>query len=246
MLVLGFDTETTGLNVKEDHITQVGAVLWDTSAHQGRKRAKIKLDMMVKGDPFPAELDPRITELTGITRADLDTFGQPAASVFKTVAQLMEQADAVVAHNGNLFDRPMFENNCARVGVKVPNKLWIDTTCDIDFPVSIQTRKLIHLAAEHHFINPFPHDAMSDVLTMLKIADQYDWMKTVLWAKAPTIVIRADSTFQQKELVKKQNYRWDNDNKMWIKSIKSFQLEDVRKAAKEAGFGITVLKGAPA
>lgn len=246
MLVLGFDVETTGLNVAQDHITQVGAVLWDTDAAPGRKRSKIKMDAMISGKHFPEELDPKITELTGITRADLDNFGQPVANVLTTVNMLMMLADAVVAHNGNLFDRPMFEHNCRRHGIEPVSKLWIDTSCDIDYPISIQTRKLIHLAAEHHFINPFPHDAMSDVMTMLKIADLYDWQKTVEWAKAPTLAIRADSTFQQKELVKKQNYRWDNENKVWIKSIKSFQLEDTKKAAKEAGFGVTVLKGAKA
>jgi DNA polymerase-3 subunit epsilon len=242
MLVVGFDVETTGLDVTKEHITQVGAVLWDTAAGPGRKRAKIKIDVSVN-NPLIVELDPKITELTGIVKDDLTTFGQEPKAVFETVNRIMAQAEAIVAHNGNLFDKPMWEHNARRFGVEPVQRLWIDTTCDIDYPPEIQTRKLVHLAAEHSFLNPFPHDAMSDVMTMLKIADRYDWKKIVEWAKSPTLVIRADSTFQQKELVKKQNYRWNNEQKIWTKSIKEFQLADAQAAAKEAGFKVTVLKG---
>lgn len=240
MLVVGFDTETTGLNTSEDHIIQVGAVLWDTASL--KKKAKLKFDVAIRGEHIPP-IDPKITEINGLTNADLEKYGQAPANVFTTLNMLFEQGEAIVAHNGNLFDRPMYESNCKRHGiVPITTKLWVDTSCDIDYPTTIQTRKLIHLAAEHQFINPFPHDALSDVMTMLKIADLYDWEKTILWAKAPTVVIQAVSTFHQKELVKKQNYRWDNDNKIWLKSIKEFHLEDAKKAAKEAGFEVKILK----
>lgn len=240
MLVAGFDTETSGLQVEKDFILQVGVVLWDTAAP--KKKAKLKFDALINSPLLPADLDPTALEINGLTREDLERFGQSPEAVLKSVNMIFEMSDAIVAHNGNLFDRPMYESNCRRHGIEpVRDKLWIDTSCDIDYPAAINTRKLVYLAVEHDFINPFPHDAISDVLTMLKVADRYDWEKTVAWAKSPTLAIRADSTFQQKELVKKQNYRWNNEKKIWTKSIKEFQLEDARKAAKEAGFSVTVL-----
>jgi DNA polymerase-3 subunit epsilon len=243
MLVFGFDTETTGLDVEKDHITQVGGVVWDTSPN-ALKRAKYKVDLTLKGDHLPEQLDPKVTEVTGLVRKDLDDWGFNPVFVLEAVAVAMERCDAIVAHNGNAFDKPMWENNCKRHGVTFPEKLWIDTSCDIEFPAGITTRRLTHLAAEHGFVNPFPHDAISDVLTMLKIAQLYDWQRTLEYAKAPTLIIKAETTFAQKELAKKQNFRWDGDKKMWSKSIKQFQLEEARKAALEAGFKITVLKGA--
>jgi DNA polymerase-3 subunit epsilon len=238
MLVLGYDTETTGLNVSEDHITQVGAVLFDTDA----KYPVVQFTAFLKGPHLPPLL-PEIVELTKITNTMIDRWGHPPHAVLSQIEALMERADAVVAHNGNLFDKPMHESNCKRHGLKPIEKLWIDTSCDIEFPAHIQTRRLSHLAGDHGFLNPFPHNALADVLTMLNIADRYDWAKIVEYAKAPTLTIRADSTFQQKELCKKQNYRWNAEQKIWTKSIKQFQLEEVKKAAMQAGFGITVLKG---
>lgn len=239
MLVVGFDTETTGLNVESDHIIQVGAVLWDTKAPI--KKAKMKLDALITL-PSHADIDPKASDVNGITREDLDKYGRSFESVMTELHAMFSKAEFVVAHNGNLFDRPIYRANCNRYSVAPSGRPWIDTSCDIEFPGSISTRKLVYLATEHGFINPFPHDAVSDVLTMLKVADCYDWEKTVLWAKSATLTVKAETNFSQKELAKKQNYRWDGDNKMWVKSIKDFQLAEVQKLAQEAGFKVTVLK----
>lgn len=241
MLIAGFDTETTGLDVVNDQIIQVAVVLWDTESKN--KKAKVKYDALINSILIP-KLDPKVIEIHGITNEDLEKYGRPPVEVLQRCNILFSAADAVIAHNGNLFDRPLFQNCSTRHKIDPVKKLWIDTSCDIEFPAHIQGRKLVHLAAEHGFVNPFPHDATSDVLTMLKIADQYDWKKIMEFAKAPTLTVRADATYQQKDLAKKQGYRWDGDSRSWIKSIKDFQLNDANKAALEAGFKVIVLKGA--
>lgn len=238
MLIVGFDTETTGLNVQEDHIIEVGAVLWDTE----RKAPLYMMSSLIKGPHIP-KLDAKITELTGITDSDLEKFGHEPGLVLGGLNQVFSRAEAIVAHNGNLFDRPMYENNCKRHALKAVDKPWIDTSCDVDYPPHITTRRLSHLAADHAFLNPFAHRALFDVMTMLNVMSRYDFKQVLEWSRSPTVEIKADSTFQQKELVKKQNYRWDNERKIWHKSIKSFQLDDAHRAAKEQGFGVTVLKG---
>lgn len=235
MLVVGFDTETTGVDVTKDTIVQVGLVLWDTSAKV--KKSKLKYDALLRGAP---PMDQEVIDIHGITDADLEEYGEDPKKVFGLMHDICMGADAIIAHNGNGFDKPMYLENCTRLGIAPIDKLWIDTMCDIEYPVRIQTRKLTHLAAEHGFLNPFPHDAISDVLTMLKIADQYDWDKTVLWAQTPSIVVQACVTFHEKELAKAQQYRWNAPDKTWVKTIKSFQLEEVQKAAADAGFKIVV------
>lgn len=240
MLIAGFDVETTGLNVKEDHIIQVACVLWDTKA--AKKKAKLKYDAAILVPDMPL-MTEEVIKIHGITDHDLQTYGRPPQQVYAEMNAIFGMADAILAHNGNLYDKPILEANCIRHKVKLHDLPWIDSTCDVQFPAHIQTRKLVHLAAEHGFVNPFPHDALSDVLTMLKIADQYDWDKILEWSKAPGCIVQADATYQQRELAKKQNFRWDNDNKKWIKSIKQFQLPEVQKAALDAGFKIIILKG---
>lgn len=240
MLIAGFDVETTGLDTKTDSIIQLGLVLWDTAATG--KKAKGKYDYLVNWPNLPP-LSEEILRVTGINDADLTAYGSPPGEAFRIILATLEVVDAILAHNGNIFDRPMLENNCKRLGLEPPKKLWMDSTTDIEFPPHITTRKLSHLAAEHSFVNPFPHDAICDVLTMLKIADLYDWNKTLAFAQSPTLLIKAHTTFEQKELAKKQNFKWNAEDKCWFKSIKDFQLEAAEKAAKEAGFKISILGG---
>lgn len=238
MLVVGLDFETTGLNTQEDHIIEVGAVLWDTE----RKAPLLCYSALCK-NPALGKLDAKITELTGIRDEDIAHYGHDLKQVLEGLHAVLSRGEAIVAHNGNLFDRPIYESNARRHGLTPVNMLWVDTSCDVQFPPDVTTRRLSHLAADHGFLNPFAHRALFDVMTMMKVLSPYDFDQVLTWAKAPSLVIRADSTFHQKELVKKQNYRWDNENKMWKKSIKDFQLDAEKKAAQAAGFGVTVLKG---
>ena len=239
MIVAGFDTETTGLDVVNDQIIEVGVVLWDTE----RKKPMRTYSAMVAYIEKP--LDPKITELTGITTEDLAQWGSSPQKVLQQCLLMFAQAKVVVAHNGNLFDRPMFEHNCARHELPEISKdiLWVDTSCDIEFPAHISTRKLTHLAAEHGFVNPFQHRALFDVLTMLKVADLYPWDKTLEWAKTPNLVVQGVSTYHQREVVKRQGYRWEGESKRWLKTIKEFQLKDVTDQADAAGFSVAIVKG---
>jgi DNA polymerase-3 subunit epsilon len=238
MIVLGFDTETTGLDVKEDFVIQIGAVLWDTEAKT--KHAKMKMDRLIKGAHIKS-MKPDAIASHGISLEDLKKYGVPFEIAYVEFMAMAREADYIVAHNAP-YDREIFNNNCLFLGVEPINKGWIDTSTDIEFPTHVTTRKLGYLATEHGFINPFPHDAASDVLTMLSIAQKYDWKHTLKYAKAPNITIKAETNFAQKELAKKQNYRWDGAAKEWTKTIKDFQLEETKKAASEAGFKITILK----
>lgn len=238
MLVAGFDCETTGLDTDKDYITELGAVLWDTERGVPLKI----LSTLTWPHDTEIKLDHKIVELTGITEEDLAKHAVPFEEGEFQLANLVANADLILAHNGNLFDRPMLNSNSARFGTKFDyNKfLWADSTCDIDFPPTIQTRKLSHLAAEHGFLNPFAHRAVFDVLTMLKIAQRYDWKQITEFAKSPTISIEAQTTFEQRELAKKAGYRWNADKKKWVKSIKQFKLKEEQDAAKALGFQIRV------
>lgn len=256
MLVAGFDTETTGLDVTKEHIIEVGAVLWDTE-----RRAPVLLySALVHGAHLTEPLPPKITELTGITDQDLETYGVLPQEAFENVLHIFKRAEAIVAHNGNLFDKPIWEANLARHGFMPSYRefqpLWVDTSCDIEFPNDIKTRKLKHLAAEHGFLNPFAHRAQFDVLTMLKVCDAYDWEKIVASARTPNLVVRAVMPFtkdemfktkvaefgKMKDAVKSHGFRFDNDTKDWVKSIKEFNKEAAKKEAADAGYKLALVR----
>lgn len=236
MFWLGIDFETTGLDVTKERITEVGAVMWD--AHNRLPMRVVNFFMWAQDYP---KISPEITRLTGLKPDYYSHHHLDPATGLKTLSGLIEKADYVMAHNGTNFDFPLLKNEWARNAHSLPfvQKPTIDTSVDLPYPDHITTRKLVHLAAEHGFLNPFAHRAVFDVLTMLSIASRYPVEEVVSYSQSPSITIRANVSKADREQAKSRGYRWDGDNFRWIKTIKEFQLE---KEKQGAPFEITICK----
>jgi hypothetical protein len=203
------------------------------------------------------ELPPKITEITGIEYSDLKAYGKLPGTVLANVHDLFSQAEAVVAHNGNLFDRPIFEANFKHNTDDALDKfLWIDTSCDIEFPADMKTRTLKHLCAEHGFLNPFSHRALFDVLSMLKVCDQYSWDKIIASARTPNLIVRAVMPFTKDEMfgskvaefkamkdkISGAGFRFDFEAKEWTKSIKEYNKDAAKAEAATGGYRLTLIR----
>lgn len=244
MLLLGVDVETTGLDVREDRITELGAVLWDTE-----RRAPIVVANHYVWDKSYPPLSAEITEITGIRTEDLQEFGIPPAVVFSDYNLLAKRADCIVAHNGNNFDKPLMENQFSKNQVAWVNTPWLDTSVDVPYPQTIKTRKLTHLAAEHGFLNPFAHRAFADVLTMLAVLDRYDIAECARLSQEPNVDIEAVTLAPwkdpapegQKETdkAKARGFRWNGARKKWIKTVKESFAD---KEVSECPFPVKVYK----
>lgn len=236
MLWLGLDFETTGLDVTKERITEVGAVVWDP--HEKKPVRILNYFMWDKSYP---PISPIITKLTGLTPTYYEYHHLTPQVGLKTLADCMEKVDYIIAHNGTNFDFPLLKAEWARNASSLPfvTKPTIDTSVDIPYPPEISTRKLVHLAAEHGFVNPFAHRAVFDVLTMLNVAGNYPVDEVIKYSQSPSILIKAHVSRADKELAKARGYRWNGDNFTWHKTIKEFQFE---KEKSEAGFEISVLK----
>jgi DNA polymerase III subunit epsilon len=228
MLLLGLDFETTGLDFTADRIIEIGAVLWNTETGVPHRLMSV---LVQHADQPP--LTDEIVALTGITQEMIEEEGVPILTVWRGLLQLMKRVDAVVAHNGTGFDKPMFDAQNERLGSSVaalllPDVLWVDTCMDVPYPEKITTRKLVHLAAEHGFLNPFAHRAVFDVLTMMTVLQRYDIAAVMESARQPTVRIRAMVTYDDREKAKARGYRWDGASKTWTKSVKAHKLTDER------------------
>lgn len=221
---LGVDFETTGLDVVKDSIIEVGAVLWDVQ----RKVPMVQYGAMIK---TTGEVSDEITRITGITKDDLERFGVGFCEAMAEISKLLPHASHIVAHNGTNFDRPILENELRRHGLEIPSMPWIDSSVDIDYPQNISIRKLSYLAAEHGFVNPFEHRAVSDVLTMMKIVSEYDADDIVKWSSSPIVILQAMVSYDDRHLASARGYRWDAAKKIWSKSVKDFKVEDEERAA---------------
>lgn len=235
MIVTALDFESTWtnpVNPKAALITEIGAVLWDT---EERKPLDL-MNELVWDSEYP-ESPPELTELTGITDSMLKSYGIPPVYALERLNKFAAESEAIIAHNGTFFDEPLYMANCDRFGVEPESRLWIDTRTDVDYPGHIKTRKLVHLAAEHGFANPFSHRAVFDALTMMKVLDNYRFEEVLQKAKEPLNVVIAKVSFQDKDLAKQRGYAWDGESKVWWKHLKE---SDSIKEANEAPFTVNI------
>jgi DNA polymerase-3 subunit epsilon len=227
MLVLGLDFESTGVDVKTARVIEIGAVLWETDL----KMPVAMLSDFVYADDYDAEAIKKSgDESHGIPLEVLQQRGIEPRTAFSLLLSFMEQAQYVVGHNVREYDFPLLSEELGRAGLAVPKCKLIDTMGDLPFPKNIKGRGLEYLSAKHGFVNPFPHRAVTDVLSTLKLFSMYEFSEVEKIAKAPNITIRAKVSFDHKEKAKARGYRWDGDKKIWVKTIKDFQLEEEKKA----------------
>jgi DNA polymerase III alpha subunit (gram-positive type) len=222
MILLGVDLETTGLSPETDRPIELGAILYST----GQKKCLESTGLLIKSDVSVSE---RITELTGITQSAVDKFGYPSRDALGAFLDMAEQADAYIGQNVIQFDKRFFQSWVKREGMVLPEKLWIDTRTDIP---GVEGKHLGYMAADAGFLNMFPHSALSDVQTVLKLIEGHDINKIVERAQSPTIVILGHQARTDNDLAKARKFRWNPAYGVWWKTIKYMDLKQEEEAAK--------------
>lgn len=214
MLVLGLDLETSGLDKDVNEILEVGAVLWNVA-----EKRPVKILSFFNKD-VQGEVPEMIEKLIGVKVGEVKRWGRPLKEGFDELDEMVEAATYIVAHNGNGFDRPFIETAYNKIGMTFPEKTWIDTLTDLPYPDGMGTRKLAYLACEHGFINPFPHRAITDVLTTLKIMAKYDFNIVEEVAKSPIIKVIAQVGYEEREKPRRAGFRWDSQKRFWYLDIR--------------------------
>jgi DNA polymerase III epsilon subunit-like protein len=229
MILLSYDLETSGLDFVKDRVIEVGAILYSTT----QRKCLESQGFLVKTDVAISE---EITKLTGITQAAVNKFGYESSDALSTVSDMLQCADAVIGHNAVRFDKRMTQAWSERENISLDNKLWIDTYTDL--PGSTPG-KLTLMAAEAGFLNLFPHSALSDCQTVLKLVEGYDIEKVIERAKSPNVVVQAMVTYDTNALAKKERFRWYPERKQWYKIFKEIDLES---ATKDFQFDVRVYR----
>lgn len=229
MIILSFDLETTGLDAVKDRPIEVGAILYST----GQRKCIESAGYLVKSDVPVSE---EITKITGITQAAVDKFGFPSAEALDNLNAMAEVADAFIGQNCIRFDKRFYDNWCNREQKSTVNKLWIDTRTDLP---GVEGKHLGYMAADAGFLNMFPHAALSDSQTVIKLLEHYSIKNgpsyldsVVARAQSPTIVILAHQSRADNDLAKRMKFRWNPDRKIWWLTAKQMDLSDIVSKAK--------------
>ncbi len=227
----------SGLNLKVDRVIEIGAVLWDL---EEESPVQFISELIDEKDRLP--ISEEVQELTGIKDSTLKKWGLRDAQIKATLTNLsylMKKASFIVAHNGRNYDHPMLKSLFFRFDVPFPSTPWIDTSVDVEFPSKIKLKSLAALEHAHGFVNPFPHRALTDVLSMLKILVQYDINRTAELAISPKVRIVAklippnwkdvkevERFNRQKNKVAKANFKWSPQEKKWTKDIPQLLIDE--------------------
>ena len=238
MRVLAVDLETSGLDKEKDEITEIGWCLYDTD----------RCSPLVTGGGLVAPtsengivaLRPEIVALNGITNEDRCAFGASLAARVTALSAIAVRGEAewFVAHNAP-FDMGFLLRgaNPPEAWLTIHSLPWIDTRTDLPLAEEATSSRLQHLLADHGIIQPFRHRALFDALGCCLLLAKYPIEEVVRRAKAPTVTLIAQVSYDDRELAKARRYRWDGATKTWSRKLKDFEAAAEIAAAP---FAVTV------
>lgn len=221
------DLETTGLDIEKDRITELGYVLFE----EGNPTPLHMASCFIKQE---APLNQEIVALTGLTDEVLQEFGREPHVVFEEFLDFVHRAGAefFAGHNAVSFDRPFLANELNRSHLTLPQLPWLDTKIDLPLTYKPKSTSLSYMAADHGFLNPFPHRAVFDSLTCGKLISLYKIDSLIDVIKSPMVEIRAVVSYDDRQKASKLGYFWDAQRKYWMKRIRQCNLQKEQKAAE--------------
>jgi len=167
--------------------------------------------------------------------------GCSEADAIEDVAERIGRADAVIGQNVIQFDKEFLDNAAKRLNITIPVKPWIDTRTDL--PLTVESKSLVYMAADHGFLNPFPHNAIADGLTVLKLAGMYDFDKMLARSKEANVVLQSLQPFEKNDAAKKLKFGFKPSlGKRWFRVVKASDVDFLVSQAEAAGFNLAVEK----
>lgn len=92
-----WDLETSGLTPGVDRILEIGAMMVENGQVVGTFNALLNNGI---------DIDPKITEITGLTREKLEAEGKDPAEMLEAFITILEGYPMSITHNGMRFDAP--------------------------------------------------------------------------------------------------------------------------------------------
>ncbi len=220
------DVETTGLDVQQDVIIELGCILFEYGLNGTIYR--ILEDYSGLEDPHQM-LDPQIIKLTGIT--DKDLRNQKLNDV--EVIRLIEEADFVIAHNAG-FDRPMLERRFHQFA----SKAWGCSLNSVNWQEEgITSGKLDYILFklgrfhEGHRAVEDCHATLFALTAELPGSHTSAMAQILRKARDPgNRVFALNAAYEVKDILKARGYKWSDGNdgraKSWYIDVATEDLQE--------------------
>jgi DNA polymerase-3 subunit epsilon len=207
------DVETTGLDSSIHQIIEVGILEFMMPSETGAAITRMYGALNDPGQP----LSPEIERLTGIQTAHLKN----QKIDWGLVASMVQGAKIVIAHNAE-FDRGFLSQVGELQNIPVH---WGCSIRHVDWKgKGSGSQALNYLAADHGFINPFPHRALFDCATTFRLIAPHLSELIENSHQKSYRVDAVNSPFEKKDSLKEKGYRWDAGRKTWYKIVFERQL----------------------
>lgn len=221
------DFEATGVDPMDARTLEVAIYSYGIET----KQAHPIYCSVVYSSEYPV-VSKEVLDLTGISNEELEKGVHPK-EVFEKLCSLFQpmpgdRGTVIVAHNGNTYDRILFEQECRRYGITPPELVWVDTMRDL--PYDAHCRKLSHMTLDHGFIvDPSTlHRASADVELVAKILSKYDFKELFKRATAKKVIVKAVVSYDEREKAKAKGFHWGQiqgeAKKGWIKEVIESEL----------------------
>ncbi len=237
--ILAVDLETSGTDPKADKILEIGYVITEHKNGLWANKNLAQGSFLLWFDGYPDPIPPENYAIHKISSTLLKEAGKYPQTAFQLLVDMMHEfkVECLIGHNALQFDKPFIEAHTEHK--EFSDLTWVDTKLHVQYPSDCKNNNLLYLAAYHSFLNPFPHDALSDVQTMLRVLRHYDFDAIYKRAKEPWVKIKADVKFDGREAARSRGYFWNPTDKQWEKSLPE---SEISKEESEAKFRIIRIK----
>jgi len=217
------DTETTGLNHRQDEIIEVALRQWLYHKKEHLLIAPLK-EYSELNEPLKNKISKEITKITGIKKEDVA--GKKID--WGVVNQMISDSDFILAHNAS-FDRPMIES-VSEVAEASASKIWVCSLNQVDWEEKGFLSAKQELLCIFHGFHYSGHRALTDIDALANLLLKGSYLPEIL-VNAKVKNIKVDcvrAPFESKDLLKAQGFFWDAPNKFWSKFVPEPELSELK------------------
>lgn len=228
------DTETTGLNIDELELIDLGYQIITVDANGNIFDVK-KSRSFLQEPKDEKSISDEITAITGITYEETKNKSIP----WDTVKKDFRDVQLIIAHNAS-FDRPVMEKYCdifkeLKWGCSLKQIKWEK---DLNYYDKKDLNSLNRNLKKNFFDG---HRALNDVKATINILNFRHEGTTILKylfenSKKEKFYINAkNSSFNQKDVLKENDYKWivQDNIKSWMKEVTEEEILEELKWLKE-------------